>query len=162
MIPECLESQESCVNYIESLNGSSINNFQTNFIYFRQCNKGYNYYSRSQIGNITVVKGTIPFAGPGAVLLTVDTSLGPKYSDYTFLNTPSGYKNFNRIDMKKNFRFYFRTLFENETLPTGVLLSKTYSTKPSKPISATLKLDNGISQTAYGQISFKSSIYFIK
>jgi hypothetical protein len=126
------------------LNGSSISSFTTYSIYYPYCNQGYNYYSKSSFGNITAVKGYVPIALPGTGYLSVDTSYGSKYSDYTFL---SKYSNFRRIDTKKNFGFYLRIYYDYETLPNTTIISKQYSKPGNYKISATINLDTGISNT---------------
>ena len=84
-ILNCYESQQACSNYIENLNGSSMTNFAFYPTYLTTCIKGYNYYDNSLFGNVTAQKGWIPFASAGIGYLSVDTSVGAKYSDYTFL-----------------------------------------------------------------------------
>ena len=56
-ILNCYESQQACSNYIENLNGSSMKNFAFYPTYLTTCNKGYNYYDKSQFGNVTAQKG---------------------------------------------------------------------------------------------------------
>jgi hypothetical protein len=159
-ILNCDESQQACSNYIENLNGNSMTNFAFYSTYFTTCNKGYNYYDKSQFGNVTAQKGWIPFASAGPGYLSVDTSMGAKYSDYTFLLKSDGFNNFRRIDMTKNFRFHARVYYDYDDLPGIKVFTKQYSNKPVNQITATINLDNGLSQTAYGQVNLKSSNLF--
>jgi len=154
IIPQCLQSQENCVNYIESLNGSSLSSYSSYLIYNSTCNKGYNYYNKTLFGNVTAIKGYVPFVLPGNGFLSVDTSMGSKYSDYTFINQGT-YKSFRRIDMVKNFRFYVRLYYDYELLSNTTVFSNKYANKKTKTITATIKLDNEISKTASSQISLE-------
>ena len=126
------------------------------------CLKGYNYYNKSRIGNITVYKGLVPYASSGRGYLSVDTSSGSKYSDYTFhLKKGALYNNFWPIDMRKNFRFYFKIFYESDDVPTNrTIFVKNYATKPSNYISATINLDNiSISKTVYS-VNIKTGLFF--
>ena len=86
--------------------------------------------------------------------------MGAKYSDYSFYcNIGDLFKNFRRIDMSNNFRFHARIYYDYDDPPNTKVFTKKYSNKPIKQINltATINLDNGLSQTAYGQVNLKSS-----
>jgi hypothetical protein len=103
---------------------------------------------------VTAIKGSVPFVTPGYGFLAIDTSTGSQYSDYTFTQQ-GNLKSFRRIDMVKNFRFYLRLYYDKEMAPNTTVFSKTYSNKKTKTITATIKLDNGISRTANTQITLE-------
>ncbi len=154
-VSKCLISQSACANYIENLNGSTIGSASSYNIHYPYCNKGYNYYNSSQFGNITAVKGYVPFASPGTGYLSVDTSTGSKYSDYTFLYKSgySSYSNFQRVDLKNNFRFYLRIYYDYETVRDTINFSKQYIRPGNYKISSTINLDSGVSNTTSVLIS---------
>lgn len=62
--------------------------------------------------------------------------------------------------MKKNFRFYARLYYDYETQPNRLVFTKQYLNKLNN-ISATIKLDNGVSEIAYSQLPLKSSEFLI-
>ena len=84
------------------------------------------------------------------------------YSDYTFIyeSVTNSFKSFRRIDMKKNFRFYARLYYDYETQPNRFVFTKQYLNKLNN-ISATIRLDNGVTETVYSQMSLKSSEFLI-
>ena len=103
-----------------------------------------------------MLKGSVPYASPGSGYISVDTSSGSKYSDYTFLfYLSSGFNNFRRIDTKKNFRYYFRAYYDYDVKVNTTIFSKQYSlNKPNNIITAKITLENGISKS----VTFNSSI----
>ena len=156
-----IESQEACANYIETLNGNAITNYQKISAYYPDCKKGYNYYSKSLFSSSSnVSKGWVPFLSTGYGYISVDTSIGAKYSDYSFYFKVGTccFNKVRRIDMTKNFRFHARVYYDYEDLPGTKVFTKQYSNKPSNQIIATINLNNGLSQTAYGQVNLKSNI----
>ena len=158
-IAQCLQSQESCANYIESTNGSSIYGTTSYLVYNSTCNKGYNYYNKTLFGNVTALKGYVPLVLPGNGFLSIDTSTGSKYSDYTFIyqQSVSSYKAFRRIDMRRNFRFYVRLYYDYEIQPNRTVFTKLYSNKKSKTISATINLDYSLSRTVKTEVFAESN-----
>lgn len=112
------------------------------------------------MGSITAVKGYVPFGSPTLAYLSVDTSSGSAYSDYTFIYNGTRHFNFRRVDMNKNFRFYLKIYYDYETSPFTAIFSKKYSNGySSRTISATINLDNGISKSVSSVISLKSGFF---
>jgi hypothetical protein len=162
-INDCLISKDDCAKYFESQNGGYIKTSSVpvmgNTINIK-CNQGYNYLSKKEIGDLVANKGYVPAAARASNqgYLSIDTSTGCKYSDYVSSLTPGvAFKNFWRINMNKNFRFYFRIYYDYEIQPNKTVFANKYSSKPTANISATINLDNGVSQTAFTQINIKSS-----
>jgi hypothetical protein len=163
-VPICAVSQEACANYIENLNFSVISNSRIVYVGSENCKKGYNYFSTLN-DNISVYRGYVPYAfgTPGSI--SVDTSYGSKYSDYTFIFRPAieSYKNFVRIDTKTKLRFHFRAYYDYDNSPNTTVFYKQFtSTNKIHTISATIHLENlNISKTSVVQINPKSSNSFI-
>lgn len=162
LLTQCLSSQNACANYFYTLNGNLATTTMTN-LFTGNCSKGYNYYDKSQLSNQTAIKGSVPFASSGSnypstpvmSTISVDTSSYSNYSDFTFIYKINVFNNFKRIDMKNNFRFYFRIYYDFETQPTKnrINFSKQYSNPIAEnKISATISLTNGLTQTVNSEL----------
>ena len=117
-------------------------------IYYNK--KDYNYFDYSNTTNLIIPINSIPiliYANP-SFQLSIDTSNGSRYSDYTFNGFDSYYNtmNWKRINLDLNWRYYFRIYYEKETNST-IQFSKNYSTinKEELKITAWLNLTNGTS-----------------
>ena len=133
--------------------------------YSASCNKGYNYLNRSQFGNMTAFKGSVPVISSGSGQLSIDTSSGSKYSDYTFYCWPgvNCFTNFNRILKNKKLRFYARYYYDYDVSANQNIVSKAnLNNNQISTVSVTLINFNdlNISPTFYNQINLKSSKIF--
>ena len=78
--------------------------------------KGYNYFDKSNIGNIIVNQGDLPcFVNGSNAQISVDVSTGSKYSDYTFkLDSNNNLINIAKMSSSNNWRFYAKIYYDNE------------------------------------------------
>ena len=112
---------------------------------------GYNYIDKSVYGYRIAYKNTIPlilYADEG-FRLSIDTSNGTNYSDYTLSHYGIGYgifHNLYRLNLDLNWRYYFRIYYETETNNT-IQFTKNYSSinKEQLKVTAWLNLTNGTS-----------------
>ena len=141
-------SIQSCYNYIEKFDGNGVSCSINNKIISINSIKGYNYLDFTNTPNLIVRMNSIPviILGSSNFRLSIDTSNGSKYSDYTFngFNTYISVYNFKRVNLDLNWRYYFRIYYENETNNT-IQFSKNYSSidKEEIKITAWLNLTDG-------------------
>jgi len=78
-------SIDSCYKYIESVNGIGISCSNSRSLVLRST-KGYNYIDLSNSTENSVLKSSIPIImyADTKFRLSIDTSNGSNYSDYTF------------------------------------------------------------------------------
>jgi len=111
--------------------------------------KGYNFIDYSNSPAIKVLKNSIPILiwADTRFRLSIDTSNGSNYSDYTFnsFDTYNPPFNFKRLNLDLNWRYYFRIYYDYETNTNEIKISKNYSTTLNKEefkITAWLNLTN--------------------
>ena len=140
-------SIQSCSNYVENRNGSSISFSSRILIKTFTINKGYNYLDQSIIGNVSVSQNSIPVLNWGSTKISIDTSNGTKYSDYSF----NGYDRYyatcdlKRINLNLNWRYYVRFYYNYDQNINNIQINKTYSSIQNEyNIQAWLNLTNNV------------------
>ena len=106
-------SVDSCSTFIENNLGNNLQSGLTIGPLLKTLNmtKGYNYFTKSSLGTISVGRLMIPLLAAGSGQISVDTSNGSKYSDY-ISNLLNGRCEFYRINIDLNWRFYVRVYYD--------------------------------------------------